>query len=189
MPTTRPSGYIGLSSGPGECRFPGTAGHRKRPPRHWGSRSGPARSTRPLPLIVIDEVGCIPGEAQSPTCFLQFVSNGYERAGVTVTANKPFGRWGELLGDETVAAVMIDRLVHHTKVHILRASPVACGPRSRPGPPTPETTTEHDHRRHKSVRTPPSKVGHGSAAADKCLRDSWDWPSPTDPRLVFVNGR
>ena len=36
-----------------------------------------------------------------------------------VTSNKPFGRWGEVFGDEVVAA-MIDRLVHHAEVISLR---------------------------------------------------------------------
>jgi DNA replication protein DnaC len=30
--------------------------------------------------------------------------------------NKPFGRWGEVVGDDIVAAAMIDRLVHHAEV-------------------------------------------------------------------------
>ncbi|MDX3762800.1 ATP-binding protein [Streptomyces sp. AK02-04a] len=29
-------------------------------------------------------------------------------------------RWGEVFGDETVAAAMIDRLVHHAEVHSLK---------------------------------------------------------------------
>jgi len=33
-----------------------------------------------------------------------------------VTSNLPFGRWGEVFGDEIVAAAMIDRLVHHAEV-------------------------------------------------------------------------
>jgi hypothetical protein len=37
-----------------------------------------------------------------------------------VTSNKPFGRWGEVFGDEVVAAAMIDRLVHHAEVVSLR---------------------------------------------------------------------
>ena len=37
-----------------------------------------------------------------------------------VTSNKPFGRWGEVFGDEVVAAAMIDRLVHHAEVASLR---------------------------------------------------------------------
>jgi hypothetical protein len=31
-----------------------------------------------------------------------------------------FGRWGEVFGDEVVAAAMIDRLVHHAEVVSLR---------------------------------------------------------------------
>ena len=37
-----------------------------------------------------------------------------------VTSNKPFGRWGEDVGDEVVAAAMIDRLVHHAEVISLK---------------------------------------------------------------------
>jgi DNA replication protein DnaC len=33
-----------------------------------------------------------------------------------VTSNLPFGRWGEVFGDEIVAAAMIDRLVRHAEV-------------------------------------------------------------------------
>jgi len=39
-----------------------------------------------------------------------------ERASLIVTSNKPFGRWGEVFGDDVVAAAMIDRLVHHAEV-------------------------------------------------------------------------
>nr|WP_276323080.1 ATP-binding protein [Streptomyces sp. S501] len=37
-----------------------------------------------------------------------------------VTSDKPFGRWGEVLGDDTVAAAMIGRLVHHAEVISLK---------------------------------------------------------------------
>lgn len=33
-----------------------------------------------------------------------------------VTSNMPFGRWGEVSGDDVVASVMIDSLVHHAEV-------------------------------------------------------------------------
>ncbi|MFF3879390.1 IS21-like element helper ATPase IstB, partial [Streptomyces sp. NPDC001978] len=72
------------------------------------------------PLIVIDEVGYIPFEAAAANLFFQLISNRYERASVIVTSNKPFGRWGEVFGDETVAAAMIDRLVHHAEVYSLK---------------------------------------------------------------------
>jgi DNA replication protein DnaC len=68
------------------------------------------------PLLVIDEVGYIPFESEAANLFFQLVSNRYERASLIVTSNKPFGRWGEVFGDDTVAAAMIDRLVHHAEV-------------------------------------------------------------------------
>lgn len=72
------------------------------------------------PLLVVDEVGYIPFEAEAANLFFQLVSNRYERASLIVTSNKPFGRWGEVFGDETVAAAMIDRLVHHAEAHSLK---------------------------------------------------------------------
>jgi DNA replication protein DnaC len=72
------------------------------------------------PVIVIDEVGYIPFEADAANLFFQLVSARYERASVIVTSNKPFGRWGETFGDAVVAADMIDRLVHHAKVVSLK---------------------------------------------------------------------
>ncbi|MGI9621234.1 MAG: IS21-like element helper ATPase IstB, partial [Acidimicrobiales bacterium] len=64
------------------------------------------------PLLVIDEVGYIPFEAAAANLFFQLISARYERASLIVTSNKPFGRWGEVFGDDVVAAAMIDRLVH-----------------------------------------------------------------------------
>jgi hypothetical protein len=79
------------------------------------------RSSRSRDLrSVIDEVGYIPFEAEAANLFFQLVSARYERASVIVTSNKPFGRWGEVFSDATVAAAMIDRLVHHASVVSLK---------------------------------------------------------------------
>ena len=72
------------------------------------------------PLLVVDEVGYIPFEAEAANLFFQLISSRYERASVIVTSNKPFGRWGEVFGDPVVAAAMIDRLVHHADVVSLK---------------------------------------------------------------------
>jgi DNA replication protein DnaC len=73
-----------------------------------------------IPLLIIDEVGYIPFEAESANLFFQLVSARYERASLIVTSNKPFGRWGEVFGDDVVAAAMIDRLIHHAEVISLK---------------------------------------------------------------------
>ncbi len=72
------------------------------------------------PLLVVDEVGYIPFEPEAANLFFQLVSSRYERASLIVTSNKVFGRWGEVFGDDVVAAAMIDRLVHHAEVIALK---------------------------------------------------------------------
>jgi DNA replication protein DnaC len=72
------------------------------------------------PLLIVDEVGYIPFEAEAANLFFQLDSARYERASLIVTSNKPFGRWGEVFGDDVVAAAMIDRLVHHAEVVALK---------------------------------------------------------------------
>jgi DNA replication protein DnaC len=61
---------------------------------------------------------------------------------VIVTSNKPFGRWGEVFGDETVAAAMIDRLVRHAEVHSLKGDSYRM--RGRQLGRVPTATTETD---------------------------------------------
>ena len=78
-----------------------------------------ARLSR-YPLLIVDEVGYIPFEPEAANLFFQLVSSRYERASLIVTSNKAFGRWGEVFGDEVVAAAMIDRLVHHAEVVALK---------------------------------------------------------------------
>jgi DNA replication protein DnaC len=73
-----------------------------------------------VPLLIVDEIGYIPFEAEAANLFFQLVSARYERASLIVTSSKPFGRWGEVFGDDVVAAAMIDRLVHHAEVISLK---------------------------------------------------------------------
>src|SRR5246500_1077047 len=87
---------------------------------HAGRLQGELIRLGRYPLLVVDEVGYIPLEAKAPNLFFQLVSSRYERASLIVTSNKPFGRWGEVFGDDVVAAAMIDRLVHHAEVIALK---------------------------------------------------------------------
>jgi len=73
-----------------------------------------------MPLIVVDEVGYIPFDPEAANLMFSLVSARYERAAVIVTSNKPFSAWGDIFGDEVVAAAMIDRLVHHAEILALK---------------------------------------------------------------------
>ena len=73
-----------------------------------------------IPLIVVDEVGYIPFDPEAANLMFSLVSARYERASMIVTSNKAFSAWGEIFGDEVVAAAMIDRLVHHAEILALK---------------------------------------------------------------------
>jgi DNA replication protein DnaC len=73
-----------------------------------------------IPLLIVDEVGYIPFDPQAANLMFSLVSSRYERASLIVTSNKPFSGWGEIFGDEVVAAAMIDRLVHHAEILSLK---------------------------------------------------------------------
>jgi DNA replication protein DnaC len=96
------------------------AGHRLAAAHHAGRLQAELVRLGRYPLLVIDEVGYIPFEPEAANLFFQLVSSRYERASLIVTSNKPFGRWGEVFGDDVVAAAMIDRLVHHAEVIALK---------------------------------------------------------------------
>ena len=72
------------------------------------------------PLLIIDEIGYIPFEPEAASLFFQLISARYETASLIVTSNKPFSGWGDIFGDDTVAAAMIDRLVHHADIISLK---------------------------------------------------------------------
>jgi len=87
---------------------------------HAGRLQDELRRLGRTPLVVIDEVGYIPFDADAANLFFQLISSRYERASVIMSSNKPFSRWGEVFGDAVVAAAMIDRLVHHAEVISLK---------------------------------------------------------------------
>ena len=39
-----------------------------------------------------------------------------------LTSNKPFEEWGEILGDDVMAAALIDRLLHHCHILSIRGN-------------------------------------------------------------------
>jgi len=73
-------------------------------------------------LLIVDEVGYIPFEQDAANLFFQLVSSRYEHASLILTSNLPFARWGDVFGDQVVAAAMIDRIVHHAQVITLKGS-------------------------------------------------------------------
>ncbi len=63
-------------------------------------------------------MGYIPFGQKPPTC--SSIGVVHTNRPATSSSNKPFGRWGEVFGDDVVAAAMIIKLVHHAEVIALK---------------------------------------------------------------------
>ena len=67
-------------------------------------------------LLVIDELGFLPLDADGARLLFQVVSEAYEAQSVVFTTNLEFSRWGSVFGDDQMAAAVIDRVVHHGRL-------------------------------------------------------------------------
>jgi len=67
-------------------------------------------------LLIIDELGYLPLPAEAAAALFQVVSQRYLKTSTIITTNRGVAEWGEILGDPTVAAAMLDRLLHRSVV-------------------------------------------------------------------------
>ena len=73
-------------------------------------------------LMVIDEIGYLPISRTGAMLFFQLLSRRYEHAATILTSNKGFEDWGEIFGDDVMAAALVDRLVHHCHIVNIRGN-------------------------------------------------------------------
>ncbi len=112
-------------------------------------------------VLIVDEVGYLPLDPLGATIFFQLVSARYERGSIIVTSNKSYTDWGAVFGDQTIAAAILDRLLHHSTTVNIRGDSYRLKERKRAGlfasvPPTSLEATPKRHVTHE---------GEGSDAA------------------------
>ncbi|WP_320777510.1 IS21-like element helper ATPase IstB [Streptomyces sp. CRN 30] len=66
-------------------------------------------------VLIVDEVGYVPFDADTAHLFFQLIAHRYERASLIVTSDRPLGRWDEIFGGGPAPA-MVDRLAHHAEI-------------------------------------------------------------------------
>jgi DNA replication protein DnaC len=102
---------------------------------------GRQRLLRPLltcDVLVLDELGYLPTAAAFGPALYELVAGRYERRPTIITSNKSLTEWGTLVQDMSLAAAIVDRLLHHGQVFYLK------GPswRTKDRPPTGAGTQE-----------------------------------------------
>src|SRR5690606_35393043 len=70
----------------------------------------------------VDEIGYLPVSRTGAMLFFQLMARRYETASTVLTSNKGFEEWGEIFGDEVMAAALIDRLLHHCHIVSIRGN-------------------------------------------------------------------
>lgn len=73
-------------------------------------------------LLVVDEIGYLPISHTGAVLFFQLMNRRYEHASTVLTSNKGFEQWGEVLGDDVMAAALIDRVLHHCHLVNIRGN-------------------------------------------------------------------
>jgi DNA replication protein DnaC len=67
-------------------------------------------------VLIVDELGYLPMPAEDANALFQVVSQRYLRGSIILTTNRGVGAWGDIFADTTIAAAMLDRLLHRSVV-------------------------------------------------------------------------
>ena len=73
-------------------------------------------------LLVVDEIGYLPVTRNGKTLFFQLINERYEPASTVLTSNKGFEEWETIVGDEVMAAALLDRLLRHCQIVNIRGN-------------------------------------------------------------------
>jgi len=93
-------------------------------------------------LLIIDEIGYRPFDADAAYCFFQLVAHRYERLSTVFTSNKSYGSWGEIFQDQVIATAILDRILHHCTTVNIRGDSFRLKDRKRLGIVPPELKRE-----------------------------------------------
>ena len=84
---------------------------------------GRQRIVRPLlkcDVLVIDELGYLPTEPWFGPALYELIAGRYDRRPTIITSNKSLTEWATIVQDVSLAAAIVDRLMHHGEVFYLK---------------------------------------------------------------------
>ena len=67
-----------------------------------------------LDLLICDEWGYLPFDAEGSQLLFQVIAVCYEKRSLILTTNIEFSKWNGIFYDDQLTAALIDRLVHHS---------------------------------------------------------------------------
>lgn len=70
-------------------------------------------------LLIVDDLGLRPLEADEPIDLYEIIRARYERGSMIVTSNRAIEEWYPLFRDDLMASAAMDRLLHHAHVVVM----------------------------------------------------------------------
>lgn len=71
-------------------------------------------------VLVLDELGYLPTSPAFGPALYELVAGRYERRPTVLTSNKSLTEWGAIVQDASLAAAIVDRILHHGDVFYLK---------------------------------------------------------------------
>lgn len=84
---------------------------------------GRQRLLKPLltcDVLVLDELGYLPTTPTFGPALYEVIAGRYERRPTLITSNKSLSEWAAIVQDVSLAAALVDRLMHHGQVFYLK---------------------------------------------------------------------
>jgi DNA replication protein DnaC len=63
-------------------------------------------------LLILDDFGIHPFDAQSRTALMEIIEDRHGKASIIITSQVPVSKWHEVIGEKTVADAILDRIIH-----------------------------------------------------------------------------
>ncbi len=64
-------------------------------------------------LIILDDFGIQPLDAQSRSMFMEIIEDRHGKCSTIITSQVPVMKWLEVIGGQTIADAIMDRLIHN----------------------------------------------------------------------------
>lgn len=103
--------------------------------------TGRQRVLRPLlrcDVLVLDELGYLPTEPAFGPALYELIAGRYEQRPTIITSNKSLAEWAAVVQDVSLAAAIVDRVLHHGDVFYLKGPSWRLKDRAPEDGPSPE---------------------------------------------------
>lgn len=66
-------------------------------------------------VLILDDFGIQPLDAQGRASFLEIMEDRHEKASTIITSQLPVSKWHEIIGEKTIADAIMDRLIYNAQ--------------------------------------------------------------------------